>query len=205
MTQKMIIEVETSKPLSSYGEGHVIVYNAQKRNYYVTSRDNLLAPQNAKIGELEKIVEAAEKQISRTKAAIDETVTELVKTFNEFKSSSAGDIDSRIAALNASFDTFRTSTRNEFDGTMSNNNSRFNSTVDNLSLMFAKAQSETHAEIAEFKAKIEAEQAEFYKTYKETNAKILELVKKTCIAAEEKTETTDSAGNITENTEGDNV
>ena len=48
MLQKIMLEVEASKPLNSYGEGHVIVYNAQRNNYYVTTRENFLSPQNAR-------------------------------------------------------------------------------------------------------------------------------------------------------------
>lgn len=188
MTQKMIIEVETSKPLSSYGEGHVIVYNAQKRNYYVTSRNNLLAPQNAKIGELEKIVEDAESQIEKTKTNIDDTVAKLVSTFEDFRSGTSETMNGRIDSLTQAFENFKSSTKIEFD-----------TTVNTLINTFVQAQAETRAEIQAFKSKIESEQAQFYATYKETNAKILELVKKTCLT------NNDSATTETAEAEGDNV
>ena len=62
MIQKLLIEVDAPMPLQSYGEGHVIMYNAQRGRYYVTTRENFLAVQNAKISELEKQNELAAEQ-----------------------------------------------------------------------------------------------------------------------------------------------
>ena len=54
MLQKVMIEVESSKPLHTYGDGHIIVYDLSKRRYYVQTRNTFLKEQNDKIAELEK-------------------------------------------------------------------------------------------------------------------------------------------------------
>lgn len=118
MLQKIMLEVEASKPLNSYGEGHVIVYNAQRNNYYVTTRENFLSPQNAKIATLEKTIVEAENKIRKTQEELNKTVTNLLQAFTDYQ------------------------------------------------------------------IKTKEEQARFYETYKETNAKMLDLVKKSCVAGE---------------------
>ncbi len=118
MIQKLLIEVDAPMPLQSYGEGHVIMYNAQRGRYYVTSRENLLAVQNAKISELEKTILDTEERVKETQTEISKTVGDLIQSF------------------------------------------------------------------ADFQIKSREEQAKFYETYKETNAKILDLVKKSCVSGE---------------------
>lgn len=54
MKQKIVIEVESEKPLSSYDNGHLIVFNKDKNNYYVTSREDFLRAQNEEIEKIKK-------------------------------------------------------------------------------------------------------------------------------------------------------
>ena len=58
MVQKLIINVNANKPLDSYGDGHMLIYDATKKEYFVTSREAFLSPQNNKIKELEQKVNA---------------------------------------------------------------------------------------------------------------------------------------------------
>ena len=67
MIQNLMIKVESAKPLDQYGEGHVLVYNQTTRTYEVTSRENLLAPQNEKIKQLEKHCSEVEELFNTTK------------------------------------------------------------------------------------------------------------------------------------------
>jgi hypothetical protein len=52
MIQKMMIEIESSKPISSYGDGHILVLDGTKNRYYVTTRESFLSEQDKKIKDL---------------------------------------------------------------------------------------------------------------------------------------------------------
>lgn len=52
MTQKLILDVESNKPLSHYGPSHIIVYNDGDKKYHVTTREEFLREQNKKIEDL---------------------------------------------------------------------------------------------------------------------------------------------------------
>lgn len=53
MVQRLILEVESPKPIQEYGDGHVLLYNKASGKYYVTTRESLFAVQDAKISSLE--------------------------------------------------------------------------------------------------------------------------------------------------------
>ena len=57
MIQKMMIEVESSRPISSYGDGHILVLDGIKNKYYVTTREAFLYEQNKKIEDIKKKLE----------------------------------------------------------------------------------------------------------------------------------------------------
>lgn len=52
MIQKMMIEIEASKPISSYGDGHILVLDGTKNRYYITTRESFLSEQDKKIKDL---------------------------------------------------------------------------------------------------------------------------------------------------------
>ena len=55
---KLLIEVKGNKPLSAYGDNHIIAYDPNSKNYYVTTAETFFAGQNSKIKDiLEKYTE----------------------------------------------------------------------------------------------------------------------------------------------------
>lgn len=84
MIQNLMIKVESVKPLDQYGEGHVLVYNQSTRTYEVTSRENLLAPQNEKIKQLEKHCSEVEKLFNTTKEEMSKTLNAIKEEFSDF-------------------------------------------------------------------------------------------------------------------------
>ena len=58
---KLLIDIQGNKPLSSYGDNHIIAYNSETKNYYVTTADSFFAGQNAKI---KKMAEYCTKKVA---------------------------------------------------------------------------------------------------------------------------------------------
>lgn len=56
---KLLIDIQGNKPLSSYGDNHIIAYNSETKNYYVTTADSFFAGQNAKIKKMAEDYAAA--------------------------------------------------------------------------------------------------------------------------------------------------
>lgn len=87
MVQKLIINVDANKPLDSYGEGHMLIYDAAKKQYFVTSREALLSPQNNKIKELEakleKFVKLITEQEEKLKISVKEKIDKFEKKVDE--------------------------------------------------------------------------------------------------------------------------
>lgn len=56
---KLLIDIKGNKPLSSYGDNHIIAYDAKNNNYYITTAESFFASQNMKIKDtLEKYNDA---------------------------------------------------------------------------------------------------------------------------------------------------
>lgn len=83
MVQKLIINVNANKPLDSYGDGHMLIYDATKKEYFVTSREAFLSPQNNKIKELEQKVDAFIKKIEGDEKMFEKSVHEELGSFEE--------------------------------------------------------------------------------------------------------------------------
>ncbi|WP_281512140.1 hypothetical protein [Mammaliicoccus vitulinus] len=77
MIQKFLINVNIDKPLQAYGDGHIIMYDSTKDQYYVTTKEMLLMDQNAKIKELED-------QNLQMKNYFNKTLTDLKKQYDDF-------------------------------------------------------------------------------------------------------------------------
>lgn len=82
MIQKFLVEVDTPKPLNEYGDGHVLLFNAKSGRYYVTTRENLFAVQDAKIKKLEQEIQDFERKESESFKTFKE---ELVKEIEKFE------------------------------------------------------------------------------------------------------------------------
>lgn len=76
---KVLIEIQGNKPLSSFGDNHVIAYNPNSKNYYVTTAETFFAGQNSKIEDiLNKYTE-----INNRLKSIQEEQTNFVRIINE--------------------------------------------------------------------------------------------------------------------------
>ena len=53
MIQKLMINVESDKPLSKCGNNHVLLYDERKGRYYVTTKKALFEEQDQKIARME--------------------------------------------------------------------------------------------------------------------------------------------------------
>lgn len=89
MGQKLVIEVDTNKPLSSFGDSHIIFYNETQNKYYVTTYESFLKPQNDAIKRIEKENETLKKNyenfIKITKEKNKKSLEELENKLNNFK------------------------------------------------------------------------------------------------------------------------
>lgn len=78
MKTKTTIEIFSKKPLNEYKDGHILIYDFNKKAYLVTDRQNFLSPQNKKIEDLEKkfnaFKENVEKQVKTMKENNDSFV-----------------------------------------------------------------------------------------------------------------------------------
>lgn len=122
MIQKMMIEIESAKPVSSYGDGHILVLDGIKNRYYVTTREAFLVEQDKKINKL-----------------------------NENFSNLKKDMES------------------------------FASRVNNQNLTFERL---TKEDVEKFKNDMMNQYNDFLKQYKETNEKMIELIKTVVIMEE---------------------
>lgn len=82
MKQKMVIEVESTKPLSSYGSSHIIVYDS-KKGYYATTREAFLRPQNEKIEQLEAMFSELEKSYTQAYNGMVQKYNDFLRTYKE--------------------------------------------------------------------------------------------------------------------------
>ena len=90
MIQKYVIEVETQKTLSEYGDGHVLLYNKDSNRYYLTTRESLLFPQNQKIKKLEKEIEDFEdKELKAFKEFTEQSLAREKKFLEEYQKTNA--------------------------------------------------------------------------------------------------------------------
>lgn len=88
MAQKLVIEVDTNKPLSSFGDSHIIFYNEAQNKYYVTTYESFLKPQSDAIKKITLENETLKKNydnfIKITKKNNEESLENFEKRLNEF-------------------------------------------------------------------------------------------------------------------------
>lgn len=83
---KYLIEIKGNKPLSAYGENHIIAYDSTNKNYYVTTADSFFAGQNKKIADiLDKYTEINNrlKSIQEEQSAFVNLVNDENRRFKE--------------------------------------------------------------------------------------------------------------------------
>lgn len=93
MIQKIMIEVESEKPLTEYGDRHVILYDNVRNRYYVQTREKFLEAQNQSIEQLEKRMKDCEEKINNyiedIKKEKNDFIKESEEKYNEFLKSYA--------------------------------------------------------------------------------------------------------------------
>lgn len=83
MIQKVVLEVESEKILSEYGDRHVILYDEKKGRYYVQTREKFLSEQNQEMKKLKKRIEDSEKKIEQYIEEADEKYKNFLQTYSE--------------------------------------------------------------------------------------------------------------------------
>ena len=83
MIQKMMIEIESKRPISEYGDGHVIVYNEASKNYYVQSREEFLKQLNLKMDKMFENFTKLEEKVNDKERTMDKKFEDFLKTYQE--------------------------------------------------------------------------------------------------------------------------
>lgn len=83
MIQKVVLEVESEKMLSEYGDRHVILYDEKKGRYYVQTREKFLSEQNQEIKKLRKEIERNTKEIKDYIEEAEEKYKKFLQTYSE--------------------------------------------------------------------------------------------------------------------------
>lgn len=83
MIQKVVLEVESEKMLSEYGDRHVILYDEKKGRYYVQTREKFLSEQNQEMKKLKERVEESEKKMKEYIEEADEKYRNFLQTYSE--------------------------------------------------------------------------------------------------------------------------
>ena len=83
MVQKIMVNVNCGKPLNSYGDGHILVYDKDSNCYFPATRESFLQPQNDKIKELEKKFSNLETSFNENTLKTREKFGDFVKKYEE--------------------------------------------------------------------------------------------------------------------------
>lgn len=83
MIQKVVLEVESEKMLSEYGDRHVILYDEKKGRYYVQTREKFLSEQNQEIKKLRDEIERSKKEIKDYIKNADEKYKKFLTTYSK--------------------------------------------------------------------------------------------------------------------------
>ena len=82
--QKTIIEINSKKPLDQLGN-HVLFWDSTKKTYYALTLDEFLAPQNAKIKDLEATVKKLGESFNSTKESLQKDYNAFTENINKEK------------------------------------------------------------------------------------------------------------------------
>ena len=90
MIQDLIVKVDAPKPLNTYGDGYVLLYDAHKGCFFVTTREALFAVQDEKIkrleAKMEKFIENQNKKTDAFMKQIDDKFSEFLETYKNTNS-----------------------------------------------------------------------------------------------------------------------
>lgn len=81
MLQRLMIEVEASQPLVNYGSNHVLIFDGTTKTYFPMTREEFLAPQNAKIKQLSDELEKFEKRLEESLLLFEHEITKELEKF----------------------------------------------------------------------------------------------------------------------------
>lgn len=85
MPRKYLIEIQGNKPLSEYGDNHIIAYDSNSKSYYVTTAESFFANQNSKINDLTKSISELNNSIRKMENEIFQFEQGLAKKVNSFQ------------------------------------------------------------------------------------------------------------------------
>ena len=80
MIQRMTIDIDSRKPLASYGDGHILVFDKEKNYYFIVTREDFLREQNNKIKLLD---EQLKKLLEKVNGSLKEFEEKEKKFFEE--------------------------------------------------------------------------------------------------------------------------
>ena len=96
MIQKVVLEIESEKMLSEYGDRHVILYDEKKGRYYVQTREKFLSEQTQEMKKLKKRIEDSEKKIEQYIEEADEKYKNFLQTYSEINEKVLGLVSSVV-------------------------------------------------------------------------------------------------------------
>ena len=90
MIQDLIIKVNAPKPLREYESGSVLLYDAVKQQFFVTTREALFAVQDEKIRQLEKqmkkFMDDQDKKLNDFMNSIEKKFENFLETYQQTNS-----------------------------------------------------------------------------------------------------------------------
>ena len=95
MPRKLLIEIQGNKPLSAYGDNHIIAYDSTNKNYYVTTAESFFASQNNRIIEIE-----------RKNEQLIEKINEMQENMQKFENAITTRVDNFKSGIDRKFDNF---------------------------------------------------------------------------------------------------
>lgn len=83
---KLLIDIQGNKPLSAYGDNHVIAYDSNKKSYYVTTAESFFAGQNEKLKAMETKLKAMDGLLTSMNEELTKFEGAVSMRVNNFKS-----------------------------------------------------------------------------------------------------------------------
>lgn len=82
---KVLIEIKGNKPLSAFGDNHVIAYDPKSKNYYVTTAESFFAAQSSKIKSIESKVAELNDLLSGIRAELTSHEESVLGEMRQYK------------------------------------------------------------------------------------------------------------------------
>lgn len=84
MIQNVMIEIESDKMLSEYGDRHIILFDKNKKRYYVQTRENFLSEQNQENNKIRKEIKDLKKEIKNIEDSVKKYIDIADKKYQDF-------------------------------------------------------------------------------------------------------------------------